>query len=155
MIVALQIALAAFIVLLAAWGSFVALRSLYRKYINKKAMSPLNAKNKEKEEQFLNKLLEDVRKNTNEWFIVDEGYGSANTIVNDHKNIGIVYNDGEAATIMLNLNELSKFDKQDEDTVKIQIMGSHMREFIKAAETIIDRRGNELAFFESELEKRI
>ena len=117
--------------------------------------SPIQMRNLEREEQFLNNMLEDLKKNTSEWFSVDE-VGQGKLIANDKKNIGIVYNgNGESATLLLNLDSLTSFEKNNQNTVKLHLLGSHVERFIKEAEEVLDRRGHEISFFESELEKRL
>ena len=120
------------------------------KYINKiyqlrQSTNPVQVRNKHKEQKFIDDLLEDIRKNTDDWFLMDEVAGPSTVLVNDGKNIGIMYSgNGETATILLNLKALTdtKFDKNDEDTVKITIYGNNVAKFIKTAEDIIDRRGH-------------
>jgi hypothetical protein len=117
--------------------------------------SPIQARNLEREQQFLNNMLEDLKKNTSEWFAMDE-VGQGKLIANDKKNIGIVYNGkGESATLLLNLESLTSFEKNNQNTVKLHLLGDHVEAFIKDAEEILDRRGHEISFFESELEKRL
>lgn len=118
--------------------------------------NPMSEKNKKEEQKFMEELLEDIRKNPDDWFIVSQGsIGGSDVIANDKKNIGIVYSSGGTATILLNLDSLSAFDKFYEDTVKIQVSGDHVGKFISSAEIIIDKRGKELSFFRDELEKRL
>ena len=69
MIAVLEIALAIIVV----FGLFFVLfKTLWPKYKVRKSITPLQAKNLEKEKQFLANLLEDVRINTSEWFVIDD-----------------------------------------------------------------------------------
>lgn len=156
MIAVLEIALAIIVV----FGLFFVLfKTLWPKYKVRKSITPLQAKNLEKEKQFLANLLEDVRINTSEWFVIDDVIvmGQGRLLANDKKNIGIVYgNQGGSATILLNIEKLNEpFSKDNEDTVKLSVQGSHVKSFLDTAEQLIDKRGNEIAFFESELGKRL
>ena len=132
-----------------------AIASMIMRRNTKPKPSPIQMRNLEREEQFLASMLEDLKKNTSEWFAVDE-VGQGKLIANDKKNIGIVYNgSGESATLLLNLDSLTSFEKNNQNTVKLHLLGSHVERFIKEAEEVLDRRGHEISFFESELEKRL
>lgn len=157
MMVYLEIIVASVVVLLGAYGLFVLFKKALSKYLMKRSVRPAQIKNKNKEQEFIKDLLEDIRTNTDDWFLMSEAISDQATLLaNDRKGIGIVYtNNNGNATILLNLDGLRKFDKFAEDTVKISVHGDHVKDFLLAAEDIIDRRGKEIAFFQEELEKRL
>ena len=155
MIVVLEIVLWLSVIIAACIGLYQIGKGWIPSLRHRKTVRPAQARNKTKEQTFIANLLEDIRINTDEWFLM-ENVGMGSIIANDHKNIGIVYSStGENATIILNLDNLNKFDKQNEDTVKISVYGEHIKKFLISAEDLIDRRGHEIAFFQDELEKRL
>ena len=138
-----------------AWGCYVGGKKIAVRYTLAKATSPAQTRNKNKEETFTKDLLEDIHMNTDQWFLTEDVMNGI-LLANDHKNIGIVYGpDRVSATILLNLNKLVEFTQDHEDTVKVRLVGDHIKKFLTTAEELIDRRGKELAFFQSELEKRL
>jgi len=157
MMVYLEIIVASVVVLLGAYGLLILFKKALSKYLMKRSVRPAQIKNKNKEQEFIKDLLEDIRTNTDDWFLMSEAISDQATLLaNDRKGIGIVYtNNNGNATILLNLDGLRKFDKFAEDTVKISVHGDHVKDFLLAAEDIIDRRGKEIAFFQEELEKRL
>jgi len=157
MMVYLEIIVASVVVLLGAYGLLILFKKALSKYLMKRSVRPAQIRNKHKEQEFIKNLLEDIRTNTDDWFLMSEAISDQATLLaNDRKGIGIVYtNNNGNATILLNLDGLRKFDKFAEDTVKISVHGDHVKDFLLAAEDIIDRRGKEIAFFQEELEKRL
>ena len=157
MVEILEIILYSLLTALGGYGLFVLFRKLLSKYLLRRSIRPAQIRNKHKEQEFIKNLLEDIRTNTDDWFLMSEAISDQATLLaNDRKGIGIVYtNNNGNATILLNLDGLRKFDKFAEDTVKISVHGDHVKDFLLAAEDIIDRRGKEIAFFQEELEKRL
>lgn len=154
MIYVLELAAGTILAGMLLYGIYRGGKKLLGWFLTNKSMSPMSIRNKKREELLLAKLLDDIRTNGDKWFIVEEHQASS-VLANDEKNIGIVYNTGESATVLLNLDRLTKFDKRNEDTVKIHMSGDHVKAFVHTAEALIDRRGNEISFFEEQLEKRL
>lgn len=156
MMVVLEIAFGICAALALIWGMYASWKKVYSMYLTKKNITPIQAKNKSKEMKFLENMLDDVRKNTDDWFLVEDvTSGFSMLLANDKKNIGIVYNGHESMTILLNLENLTEFDRLRDDTVKLSVAGDHVKTFLITAEEIIDRRGREIQFFQDELEKRL
>lgn len=133
-------------------------RYLYRKYKNYKKLSPLQAEHLRKEKEMIQHLLTDIADNTNDWFLShDHAVAAGLCIINDRKNIGLVYRaaDVSTLTVHLNLKSLQNFSPTEKDTVILTMAGPHVSKFISQAENIIDKRGNELEFFKSELHKKL
>lgn len=131
----------------------------YRKFTIWRANRPgtIETKNEKRERNLLDKILTDMKTNRDDWFHTEDHTG--HIIANDKKNIGVTYyrgGNGAYVTILLNLEQLTTFDKNHIDTAKLYINNTDLvLKFIAAAEEIIDRRGREIAFFESELETRV
>ena len=152
----LEISIAIIAVIVIVWVVFSFGRQALSAYTTKKSITPIQEKNKRRETTFLDNMLSDIRKNTDDWFLVEDvASGYSMLLANDRKNIGIVYNGHESMTILLNLENLTEFDKLREDTVKLSVAGDHVKKFLTTAEEIIDRRGREIQFFQDELEKRL
>jgi len=120
----------------------------------KKAISPMAAKNTASEKELLDKLVKDIRANTDNWFMHDR-VGMGHLLANNKRNIGITYHESDRLTILLNLDATTDFKEHEENTVKISIRGDHVKKFLTEAEQLIDKRGNELRFFGDEFDKRI
>lgn len=154
MIYILELAAGTILAGMLLYGLYLGGKRLLGWFLTNKSMSPAAIRNKKREEVLLNKILADISNNSDHWFIVEEHHASS-VLANDKKNMGIVYNTGESATILLNLDQLTKFEKNNADTVKIHVQGDHVKAFVHKAEAMIDRRGNEISFFEEQMEKRL
>lgn len=144
---------------LIGWWMYLVGKHLLAKHRMRSSITPLQAQNLNREKDLLTQLLKDIQINTNEWFVIDDAItmGQGRLLANDKKNVGIVYGNGaKSATILLNLDKLNEgFIRTNEDTVKMQVSGSHVKNFLDKAEHLIDKRGNEISFFKSEIEKRL
>lgn len=133
-------------------------RYLYRRYKNYKKLSPLQASHLRKEKEMIQYLLTDISNHTNDWFLShDHAVTGGMCIINDRKNIGVIYRVTDVChlTVYLNLKALMNFSATETDTVVLHITGPHVKKFISQAENIIDKRGNELEFFKDELYKKL
>lgn len=120
----------------------------------KRAISPLAAKNMAREKGLLDKMIKDIRADTDAWFL-HERAGQGYLLANDKKCIGISYHGTEHLTILLNLKAVTNFKEHEADTVKISMRGNHVTKFLREAEQLIDKRGSEIRFFADEFDKRI
>lgn len=134
---------------------YVISRPLFTWLTKRRAISPQLAKNRAREKAFLEKILTNIRTDTDAWFLHDGSGGMGNLLANNDKNIGIVYQGTDNLTLLLNLNRLEEFQRHDADTVKLMMAGPHVSTFIKEAEQLIDKRGNELRFFADEFDRRL
>ena len=128
-------------------------------YKHRQKTRPAQVKNRKKEKQFIENVLADIRTNSDDWFLMDDvtsNIGSNSILANDKKNIGIVYHSSSSTmTVLLNLDDLQEFDKVAADTVKLTVTGEHVKNFLRKAEDVIDRRGREIDYFRDELGKRL
>lgn len=113
---------------------------------------------KRKEKKLFQVLLTDMEKNPGNW--MQNGFSpsllSTPTLVNDKKNMAIVYGEKEAyAKIYFNLKDVTKFHIEDTDTILTTITGKHVIKFLKTATYLLDHRGKELNYFTERLEKRL
>ena len=120
----------------------------------KRSISPQVAKNRAREKAFLEKVLTDIHANKDTWFLV-ENIGTGSLLANNDRNIGIVYQGTDHLTILLNLDRLDEFQRHDENTVKLMMIGPHVKKFVTEAEQLIDKRGDELRFFADEFDRRL
>jgi len=119
---------------------------------------PGKQKNERKEKKLLQVLIKDMKKNPGHW--VQHGVSptmlSAPMLVNDKKNMGILYGDKENyVTIHFNLKDLTKFPRHDTDAIITSISGKHVTKFIKTATHLLDHRGKELEYFTERLQERL
>jgi hypothetical protein len=122
----------------------------------KKKPTPLYFRNLKKEQDLIERLLLDIKENSNDWFIETMTMGDGNFFINDKRNIGILYRITEHQLVIhLNLQNLDRFNIRDEDTIAIELKGTHISDFIQKAEQYIDRRGKELDFFKDKLKERL
>lgn len=120
--------------------------------------NPGKQKNKRKEQKLLTVILKDMKENPGNW--VRNGFSpqliSAPTLVNDKKNMGILYGeDKTAVTIHFNMKDVTRFDRKDTDTILTTISGKHVTKFIKEAIHLLDHRGKELEYFTERLKERL
>lgn len=114
--------------------------------------------NKRKEQKLLGVILKDMKENPGNW--VQHGFSptllSAPILVNDKKNMGILYGDKEThVTIQFNLKDITKFPRHDSDAIITSITGKHVIKFIKTATHLLDHRGKELEYFTGRLKERL
>ncbi len=119
---------------------------------------PDKQKNQRKEQKLLNIILKDMKKNPGNW--IRNGFSPqlvpAPTLINDKKNMGILYGeDKKIVTIHFNMKDLTRFDREDTDTILTTITGKHVTKFIKTATHLLDHRGKELAYFTGRLKERL
>lgn len=144
--------------ILTAAGLYFIGKYLYQRHKNFKKLSPLQSGHLRKEKEMLKFLLDDIQENTNDWFLShDHAIAGGLCLVNDRKNIGLVYRhtDISQLIIYMNLRSLMNFSLTEADTAVLHINGPHVKRFITHAEETIDKRGNELEFFKGEIEKRL
>lgn len=123
-----------------------------------KLPDPGKQKNKRKEKKLLQVLLKDMKENPGHW--VQNGFSaqmlSSPTLINDKKNIGILYGEKEnSASIQFNMKDVTKFSYRDPDTITTTIIGKHVTRFLKTATHLLDHRGKELEYFTKRLKKRL
>lgn len=119
---------------------------------------PSDKGNKRKEKKLLQVLIKDMKKNPGHW--IQHGFSptmlSAPILVNDKKNMGIIYGDKKnQVTIQFNLKDIIKFPRHDTDAIITSISGKHVEKFIKTATHLLDHRGKELEYFTGRLEERL
>jgi len=140
---------------------FVSVALLAYVYYRLKVGPKLSAhakKHKQKETKLLNKILLDIRDNTYEWTPVAYNMSEMKdaSLVNDKKNMCVVMrSDGNGVVIKINIKSAAKYREDNTETIAIQITGSHVVKFKKAAEQYIDSRGKELDFIDRLLKKKI
>ena len=113
--------------------------------------------NKKKEIRLLNKIMNDIKKNPDEWIPIAYNPSELKdaSIVNDKKNMAIVLRDGSTVAIKMNIQSAAKYRETDINTVVTQISGTHVQKFKQKAEEYIDSRGKELNFFENLLNEKL
>lgn len=115
-----------------------------------------------KEKKLLNNIIKDMKENSGHW--VNNGYCPITfkgpSIVNDYSCIGIQFSlmgDGTPSTVMIhfNLNNLTKFEQENDDSIATVINGSHAQKFINTVTSILDERGKELDYISLRIEERL
>lgn len=120
--------------------------------------NPGNKENKRKEKKLLQILIKDMKKNPGHW--LKNGFSpqmlSSPTLINDKKNMGILYKDKEDKVIIhFNMKDVTKFNHNDTDTIITTITGKHVIKFLKTATYLLNHRGKELEYFTERLEERL
>jgi len=123
-----------------------------------KIPNPGVRRNKRKEKKLFQVILTDMEKNPGNW--IQHGFSptilSTLTLINDKKNMAIVYGDKEGyVKIYFNLKDVTLFHIEDSDTIITTITGRHATKFLKTATYLLDHRGKELNYFTERLEKRL
>ena len=113
---------------------------------------------KQKEQNLLNYISNDIKKNTHEWTPVAYNMMEMKdaSLVNDKKNMAVImHGDRNKVIIKINIKAAHKYKEDDEETIATVIVGNHAEKFKKLTDEYIDSRGKELDFIEKLLKKKI
>lgn len=137
------------------WTKLVAIvRTPRRTYSQRQHLS--------QEKKLLNDLIKDMRENPGHW--VNNGYCPITfkgpSIVNDYSCIAIQYSlmgNGSPHRVMIhfNLNNLTQFEVQNDDSIATIIEGTHAQKFINTITDILDERGKELDYITTRIKERL
>lgn len=123
---------------------------------------PIDKRNRQKEIDLLNNLLQDIKDNTYAWTYTGYNYSSmaSMSIINDVKNIAILLDETmllrTATTIFVHfgMKDIAKY-KQNNDNISIRIRGEHVTKFCIQIEEALDSRGHELDLFKEQINNKL
>jgi hypothetical protein len=124
---------------------------------------PIDKRNKEKEKELLDNLLQDIKVNTHAWTYTTYNMSSmaAASIINDVKNIAIVVGQNSmlrtttSIAVSYGLKDITKYNQHTTDNVCTHIQGRHVTEFCIQVEDYLDTRGHELDHFKDQIKSKL
>jgi len=124
---------------------------------------PIDKRNKEKEIELLNDLLQDIKNNTHAWTYTSYNMSSmaAASIINDVKNIAIIIGQNSmlrttaSIAISYGLKDITEYNKNTTDNVCTHIQGKHVTDFCIEVEDCLDTRGHELNHFKEQIKSKL
>lgn len=124
---------------------------------------PIDKRNKQKEVDFLNDLLQDIQDNTHNWTYTGYNHSSmaSMSVINDVKNIAIILNEpsllrnASAVAVNFGQKDISEYRSLSGDNISIHMQGKHVTEFCIQVEDALDSRGHELDFFKEQIKNKL
>lgn len=121
-------------------------------------LSKHQREHRNKEQDMLNYILNDIQNNTHEWTPVEYNMSEMKdaSLVNDKKNMAVILHSNSTEVIIkINIKSAHKYKEESVDTIATHITGEHVTNFRQLAEQYIDSRGKELDFIDELLKKKI
>ncbi len=124
---------------------------------------PIDKRNRNKEKELLDDLLQDIKDNTHAWTYTNYNMSSmaAASIINDVKNIAIVIGQSNMLRTTTNiavsygLKDITKYNQHTTDNVCTHIQGKHVTDFCIQVEDCLDTRGHELNYFKEQIKSKL
>jgi len=125
---------------------------------------PIDKRNRQKELDLLDSLLEDIKDNTHHWTYTGYNISSqANAcIINDVKNIAIIMNETSGllrttSSIAVNFGQkdIANYRETSAENLSIHMQGKHVTAFCVQVEDTLDSRGHELDFFKEQITNKL
>ena len=125
---------------------------------------PIDKRNRQKELDLLDSLLEDIKNNTHHWTYTGYCISSQASacIINDVKNIAIIMNETSGllrttSSIAVNFGQkdIANYRETSGDNLSIHMQGKHVTNFCVQVEDTLDSRGHELDFFKEQIKNKL
>lgn len=124
---------------------------------------PIDKRNRQKELDLLDTILQDVKDNTHHWTYTGYNMSSQASacVINDVKNIAIIIGESSilrnTTTIAINFGQkdIAKYREISEDNISVHMQGKHVTNFCIQIEDTLDSRGHELDFFKEQITNKL